>query len=386
MPKIKFENISQEKEIPKHTQQKYLPDDYYTYDIHRHINTDFHNIKKKQGMHINICCFMVIQNKPNNIIANPFLQYLLYKYPKNTNKVGNICVFPFEKYKNGEILDVGKKIVKKLFNKTYKQIGYIQNKDGIFIFYNIEFQSLLVRNTQLYDNQPHYLWTLIDEICNHKKYITAPIHKSVSNLFYKNPKLIYLKNKEKLCIETPSVCYYGESQELLNYIAAIGIKSSPVRLFGPYYYFNDFKQAIRRASWSSNYESRNIYNNSITDKNGKFEQGGIVRFAVFLGNYRVVLDRKSDTLQKTITALDSVNKPQLQNMKKINKTKGKWTEEYDSLMISNYKNNNRSGYFWAGTGYILKNFNAFTSLSIHLVDTSTLKTNWDLEYDGYNIK
>ena len=55
-------------------------------------------------------------------------------------------------------------------------------------------------------------------------------------------------------------------------------------------------------------------------------------------------------------------------------------------MISNYKNNNRSGYFWAGTGYILKKFNAFTSLSLHLVDNTTLKTNWDLEYDGYNIK
>jgi hypothetical protein len=241
-------------------------------------------------------------------------------------------------------------------------------------------------NRPLYDNQPHYLWTLIDEICNHKKYITAPIHKSVSNLFYKNPKLIYLKNKEKKCIETPQVCYYGESQELLNYIAVIGIKSSSIRLFGPYYYFNDFKQAIRRASWTANYESRSVFNNSISDENGKNKQGGVVRFAVFLGNYRVVLDRKSDTLKKTITSFDSVNKPSKNALDKIKKIKGKWTEEYDSLMISNYKNNNRSGYFWAGTGYILKKFNAFTSLSVHLVDNTTLKTNWDLEYDGYNIK
>ena len=33
---------------------------------------------------------------------------------------------------------------------------------------------------------------------------------------YKNPKLIYLKNKNKKCIEIPTVAYYGTSNELLS--------------------------------------------------------------------------------------------------------------------------------------------------------------------------
>ena len=58
-PKIKLQNISssEKKSVFSIKQKKYLPDNYYTYDIHRHLDTDFHNIKPTQGIHINICCF-----------------------------------------------------------------------------------------------------------------------------------------------------------------------------------------------------------------------------------------------------------------------------------------------------------------------------------------
>ena len=49
----------------------------------------------------------------------------------------------FCKYKSGEILDIGKKIVKTLFDKIFSPLGYIQNQDGIFLFYNIDFLSLI---------------------------------------------------------------------------------------------------------------------------------------------------------------------------------------------------------------------------------------------------
>ena len=38
-----------------------------------------------------------------------------------------------------------------------------------------------------------------------------------------------------------------------------------------------------------------------------------------------------------------------------------------------------------GTQYILKDFNSYYSLSLHLVDKDTLKTNWDSEYNLYDI-
>ena len=181
----------------------------------------------------------------------------------------------------------------------------------------------------------------MDEICNQKKYITFDIHKSVTNLFLQNTKLIYLKDKNKLCIDIPSVAYIGESQELLNYIATMGIKASAVRLFGPYYYFNTFEKAVRNAGWSNNYEKREIFNKSITDENGQYIQGGLVRFAIFLGNYRVVLDRKTDPMIPYVNLMEDVNKPTKKIITKLNKGKGKWAEVYDSITISNFENKKR---------------------------------------------
>ena len=79
-PKIEKISSGDTKQVFNNKQKKYLPDNYYTYDIHRHLATDFHNLKPKKGTHINICCFMIVVSKPNKIIQKPFLQYLLYKY------------------------------------------------------------------------------------------------------------------------------------------------------------------------------------------------------------------------------------------------------------------------------------------------------------------
>ena len=50
-PKIKLQNISssEKKSVFSIKQKKYLPDNYYTYDIHRHLDTDFLNIKPTQS-------------------------------------------------------------------------------------------------------------------------------------------------------------------------------------------------------------------------------------------------------------------------------------------------------------------------------------------------
>ena len=67
-------------------QLKLLPNNYYSYDIHRHLKTDLHNLSPQKGDIIYICPFMVVESKPNKIIEKPFLQYLLYKYAKSKKK------------------------------------------------------------------------------------------------------------------------------------------------------------------------------------------------------------------------------------------------------------------------------------------------------------
>ena len=166
----------------------------------------------------------------------------------------------------------------------------------------------------------------------------------------------------------------------------MGIKSSAIRLFGPYYYFHTFEKATRYAGWTSNYEKREIFNNFITDENGKYVQGGVVRFAIFLGNYRVVLDRKTDPIIPYVNLLEEVNKPTKKIINKLNKGKGKWANVYDGIIVSNFENKKRNGFFVSKTDYILKKFNSFTSLSIHLIDNNTLGPFWNIQSVDYNIK
>ena len=56
-------------------------------------------------------------------------------------------------------------MIKTLFNKIYNPLGYIKNKDGVFLFYHIEFLSIMVSKV---DKSISYMWGLIDEICNQK--------------------------------------------------------------------------------------------------------------------------------------------------------------------------------------------------------------------------
>lgn len=366
-------------------------ENYFTYDIHRHLNTDFHQISPNKDERVFICCFRIIKSTPEKMIKYPFLEYLLYKYPQQSKLVSNLCVFPFRKYHNKKILEMGKDMIKNIFGQLFTCIGYIRNKNGIYLFYNIDFDIYdvcsLKTNTDLW-------WTLIDEICNFKKILNFPIHTSVSKLFYTNPKLIYLKDKEKKCIEPPSVAYFGDSYEILQYISTFGIRSSIMRPYGPYYYFNNYTDAIRNGAWTSSFQKRRIFGKSIADNNGKYIQGGIVRFALFLGEDRHILYRKTTFQENSDAKIDEKNYHSIKNLdkhtfmdeSKIGKTKGKWTKKYDSLVIGRIKFKNLSGYFNYNTYYVVKDFSQFTSLSSHIIDKNSLKTNWDPTYDDYQIK
>ena len=361
-------------------EDKIIPDNYFTYDIHRHLKTDFHTIEPKKQENIYVCCFRIVLSKPHKIVKRPFLEYLLYKYP--SNDLQNLCVFPFSNYTKGKVIDIGKNLVKKIFGTTYNSIGYIKNKDGIFLFYNIDFKKYQLKKIQKSNN---LWWALIDEICNHKLIFNFPIHSSVTHLFISNPKLIYLKDKNKHTIETPIVAYLGSSYEKLPYISVLGNSVQRTNIYGPYYYFTDFNGCIRDGGWDELYTKKKRFGKLITDSNGKYLQGGIIRFALFLGNSRVILYRKTES-QNTPFSIKDLDTDKFIDDEKITKVKGKWAKDYESLIIGRIKFKNSSGYFNYNTQFIVKKFRQFTSLSTHLIDMKSLKTNWDPMYKFYSIK
>ena len=96
----------------------------------------------------------------------------------------------------------------KLLNSVIKikitPTGFIQNDNTIFVFYNlssVDEYSTIPRAEQqwlkLIKESNNLWWVLIDEICNHRKSLNFPIHKSVTSLFYTESDINLFKAKSK---------------------------------------------------------------------------------------------------------------------------------------------------------------------------------------------
>jgi hypothetical protein len=343
--------------------------DKVSYPLDLQINFKKINIIKESKV---FCCIYRI-NKNNN---KSFLEYLLYKY-----STPDIFIFPFKKINpNQNPLKTANKLSIDLTNSDMKCGGYLQFNNNFYFFYEN-------KETHAFEHKKRsdtLWWVLIDEICNHNKILNFPIHKSTYKLFYINPSLIYLKlNKKK--IQIPVAAYYGDTLELIPYVSSLGLRANTLRLFGPYYYFSSYIKAFAWGGWTSNYKPRYILDKKITDDNGKYKQGGVIRWALFLDNCYVLLYQKNNLFYDLIHDLNNAYK---------NKKKGKilkhgvskWTDKYDSLFLGNIKYKNLSGFFNINPEIVLKDFNQQISLTSHNIDTKTLKHNWDPNYKNYLIQ
>ena len=199
------------------------------------------------------------------------------------------------------------------------------------------------------------------------KILNFPIHHSVTDLFLKNPILIYLKQNNKT-IDIPIVAYYGNYYKFLPIIASLGQKPTtwPNLEFGPYFYFTNYTGAFRYAGWTKNYKQRKVFDREIADDNGKLTKGGIIRFALFMDKTKVLLDSKSSKVNKYIN-------------------NSKWQKHYDSLYLGRVPRIN--GSVWhMNPRYVVHQFEQQLPLSLHLVDMKSLKDTWDPIYTGYQIE
>ena len=71
--------------------------------------------------------------------------------------------------------------------------------------------------------------------------------------------------------------------------------------------------------------------------------------------------------------------------KKADLAKGKWADKYDSLFIPKIKYKKIDGYYNINPVYIIKDFSQQIPLSIHSLDTKTLKSNWDPFFNKYSL-
>ena len=277
----------------------------------------------------------IISYEINNNSKYPYVKHLLFKnLEKNILNFANLEVNYLEL--NNEKLILLSKL--KLFNllnlneyDNYdKQIcfkGFYVNNEELHIFFDltnckIELESTFRKYTMSF--------CLIDEIINHTNMCNFSIEPYVTDFFNSNIDFCFLKNKNGMNYDVPSVGYIGIPQNRIKFTHIFGVsKKDNNAILGPYYYFTDYNNSIKEC------ETIGLDN----------KYTGIVRFALFLGKIKVIENLINDEMDKSVTKKERLVDPNLDSILeeltlRISDHDGKWSEYYDSVYLGQIKLDN----------------------------------------------
>ena len=324
------------------------------------------NILKTEDKRINSEVKFCFYYKNDN-----FLEYILEKNNKNE------MILPTTLIKNKSLYNESNKFINSLpFVKNYSISGYLMFKNIIYLFVDIE-KKENTNEINYVKASNVYWWVCIDEIINQKKVLYFSINKRVTSLFLHHPQMCFLYDKLQEPTEIPTVLYFGTYYKNLNYAYSIGLpgQTSKYMKYGSYfYYLTDYNASIRYAGWSdiSNNKEQDV------DKYGRFEKSGIIRCAVFLKDTKYFLNRPYDKEDNSELAQEKD-----QRLIKMTDYDGNWSNHYNSVYsgITRLVDNDR---FTNIPMFVIRNFNQIHSLSLHIVDKSSLGEKWNYN-NSYKI-
>lgn len=249
---------------------------------------------------IYLCAFQI--NTTCNI---PFLQYLLV----NNNLGLDLFHLPYLRQSEEEIVLGLKQYLSNVCMSSQVDIpfaGFYEHNHQLYVFFDISHIEV---------PQMHTL-ALIDEIVNTNKVCNAPIHPNVTDFFVQNSCMLYLYDKQNNAYETPVVAFVGKStRSKLEFTHMFG--ESPkdrTAMLGPYFYFTSYQHARL--------------------------EGGVVRFALFVGKTKIIEnmpnDPPDDSLTKQMRLKDStLDQAKETLLMRVTDYDGKWAKEYDSVYLGN---------------------------------------------------
>ena len=198
----------------------------------------------------------------------------------------------------------------------------------------------------------------MDEMLHFGNVCNIPIHQSVWDFLTYNCYFTMLDDENGDYYELPIVAYTSKTNARLNYAYIFGeSKSDATRMFGPYYYFTDFKKAFEDA--------------------GKIDGfSGIVRYALFVGAFKYVgnyFDDPIDMSEMKVQRLTDETNDLLRERltMRITDYDGKWAETFDGLILGkNIELDN--GELLDEYTLVVKEYEQQQPLSIHYVNKATL--------------
>ena len=178
-------------------------------------------------------------------------------------------------------------------------------------------------------------WVTVHEVMNNKHTFGMPISDSISKLLSQKEELLFLQNEDEVLIETPMIGYRGEYYKKMAVIAGLGMpRGGPYSSMGPYYYFADFKRSLRYACVTLDGKPKKVFDKLITrDDTPVFTKGGMVKFILYLGRSKVMLNKENDKKDDTDESLSLASKrPFYNELLRLRDSSGKWATEYDSVI------------------------------------------------------
>tara|TARA_B100000524_G_scaffold202805_1_gene105746 strand:+ start:1549 stop:2835 length:1287 start_codon:yes stop_codon:yes gene_type:complete len=342
---------------------------FYNYPID-FLNKDINSLNIKKIESVNLCIFNV-QTK----CVNPFLIYLL-------NKQNDMFYWPSFKPQSTILNESNEKIEKLNLNSLSQFEGYIYSNNSVYMFYKIQDNF---NYSYYYQKSSDFWWVSMYEILFSQQVLYFSIHKSIYNLFIKESRLQYLLDKKNLYIEIPIIGYNGSHIAGINYQIKIGLMKGSIQNSsqGPFFYFANYMRGAKFGAYNvvGGFKELEIGGDILTDNQfGRYKEGGIIRFVIFLGKQKVVFDRKWDKENKMTNEINGFKYGTKIDIKRIYDPLGSWIKEYNSVLVGPIEIS-KDTRIHNGSSITVKDYFQYQSLSCHYLDKKTIPEKYNPEID-----
>lgn len=374
----KQRTVSNKKEHEEELQNFNISKKAYTYPIEKHIQKELSYMDIGEDDIINICCYYV-----STTSIRPFLKYLLFKYPNDESEHSDLLVFPFFRYKEMEqdedLVDFSKERITSMFDFLSSESldfkGFIREGTEVNVIMQIKEEDIEQYNEIAYKPRSDNIWFgLISELVDEKKILNFPINDSVTRLFLHNEYLLYLYEPNGERYVTPIVVYHGSYYKVTSFISIFGIKKGSVySSLGPYYYFGNYEKALRYAVWNSQKTPMYVDDEKITDEEGRYTKGGMVRFAIFPGKMKVYSKLKTHTEDKSKITQEKMETDEFIRLtSRLRDVDASWIKHYNSvyqgvITLDNGELNQR------GPHWVIRNHQQQHALTYHYINTKGIE-------------
>lgn len=302
------------------------------------------------------------------IITDYIKPYIRYRLCKSSNSL----TFEYYNTKANEI--------PKIQDASY--IGLHEYEETQYLFFINNKADNVVINITTNDK---YYFLLIDDIVNIKSYYDISVAEEVTKFFIKNDQFIYLIDENDVIIEIPISGYRGEYYKKIGLLAGLGVpRSGPSAgaaraSLGPYFYFGDFKRSLRYASITIDGKPKEVAGEKITILDSPvFTKGGMVKYALFMGNTKVMLNLKNDVNDNSRESLIlSSHRKFIKDTLKLRDTDGNWTAHFDSVIQPKIKIFDRDSGFerQLDAQFVVKSFEQQVPIDFAYFKTSHITKN-----------